>query len=77
MAAIRIRDVPDETRDELAARAALGGRSLQEYLHAQLVDLARRPDPEVLLASVRDRKRRTESELSVSSALADRDADRQ
>jgi hypothetical protein len=34
---ITIRDVPDETRDELAARAALSGRSLQEYLRARLV----------------------------------------
>jgi hypothetical protein len=28
------RDVPDQTRDELASRAALTGRSLQEYLRA-------------------------------------------
>ena len=32
--AITIRDVPDETRDELAARAARAGKSLQEYLRA-------------------------------------------
>jgi plasmid stability protein len=31
---ITIRDVPQKTRDELAARAALTGRSLQEYLRA-------------------------------------------
>jgi plasmid stability protein len=30
MPAITIRDVPDETRAELAARAAATGRSLQE-----------------------------------------------
>jgi plasmid stability protein len=29
---VTIRNVPDETRNELAARAALTGRSLQEYL---------------------------------------------
>src|SRR5262249_15594022 len=46
--AITIRDVPDETRDELAARAASSGRSLQEYLRSQLIELARRPDAEVL-----------------------------
>jgi len=68
--------VPDETRDELAARAALGGRSLQEYLRLQLIELARRPDPDALLARVRERKRRTGSKLSVSSVLAHRDADR-
>ena len=43
---ITIREVPDEARDELAARAARSGRSLQEYLRAELVELARRPDPE-------------------------------
>jgi antitoxin FitA len=76
MTAITIRDVPDETRDELAARAALSGRSLQEYLRAQLIDLARRPDPEALLARVRERKRRTGSALPVSSILTHRDTDR-
>lgn len=76
MAAITIRDVPDDTRDELASRAALSGRSLQEYLRAQLIELAGRPDPEALLARVRDRKRRTGSTLSISSILDHRDADR-
>jgi antitoxin FitA len=74
--AITIRDVPDETRDELAARAALSGRSLQEYVRAQLIELARRPDPEVLLARIRDRKQRTGSRLAVESILGHRDADR-
>ena len=36
--AITIRDVPDEVRDELAARAARSGQSLQEYLRAVLVE---------------------------------------
>jgi antitoxin FitA len=74
--AITIRDVPDETRDELASRAALSGRSLQEYVRAQLIELARRPDAEVLLARVRDRKQRTGSRLSSESILGHRDADR-
>jgi antitoxin FitA len=74
--AITIRDVPDETRDELAARAALSGRSLQEYVRAQLIELARRPDPEVLLARIRERKQRTGSRLAVESILGHRDADR-
>ncbi len=76
MAAITIRDVPDDTRDVLASRAALSGRSLQEYLRAQLIELARRPDPEVLLARVRDRKRRLGNQLSAESILGHRDADR-
>lgn len=74
--AITIRDVPDETRDELAARAASVGRSLQEYLRSQLIELAGRPDAEALLARVRDRKQRTGSRLSAESILAYRDADR-
>jgi antitoxin FitA len=76
MAAITIRDVPDETRDELASRAALSGRSLQEYVRSQLIEIARRPDPDVLLAQVRDRKQRLGSRLSVESILGHRDADR-
>lgn len=47
---ITIRNVPDETSDELAARAALTGRSLQEYLRARLVELAQPPDAELLMA---------------------------
>jgi plasmid stability protein len=74
--AITVRDVPDETRDELAARAALVGRSLQEYVRSQLIELARRPDAEALLSRVRDRKQRTGSRLSAETILAHRDADR-
>lgn len=73
---ITIRDVPEETRDELAARAAATGRSLQEYLRAQLISLASRPDPEVLVARIRDRKGRTGSRLSRERILEHRDADR-
>jgi antitoxin FitA len=76
MPAITIRDVPVETRDELAARAARTGRSLQEYLRAQLIELARRPDAEALLGRVRERKARTASRLSAEQVLAHRDADR-
>ncbi len=73
---ITIRDVPDDTRDELATRAARSGRSLQEYLRAELVELARRPDPEVLLAAVRQRKQHTGTRLSAEAILSHRDSDR-
>jgi len=76
MPAITVRDVPGETRDELAARAARSGRSLQEYLRAELIELARRPDPGTLLARVRERKERTDSRLGRDRILAHRDADR-
>jgi antitoxin FitA len=73
---ITIRDVPDETRDELAARAALTGRSLQEYLRARLVELARQPDAEVLLQRIRARKAAAGASLPAAEILAYRDADR-
>jgi len=73
---ITIRDVPDETSDELAARAALTGRSLQEYLRARLVELAQTPDAEVLMARIRARKAVTSSSTSADRILAHRDADR-
>lgn len=76
MAAVTVRDVPEETRDELAARAARSGRSLQEYLRAELIELARRPDTTLLLADVAERKRRTGTRLSASRILELRDAER-
>jgi plasmid stability protein len=76
MASITVRDLPDDARDELAARAASTGRSLQEFLRAELIDLARRPTADVLMARVRERKLRTDSRLARDRILADRDADR-
>ena len=76
MPSITVRDVPSETRDELAARAARSGRSLQEYLRSTLIDLARRPDPAALAASIRDRKQRLGTTLSAKVILQHRDTDR-
>ncbi len=76
MASITVRDVPDEARDELAARAAATGRSLQEYLRHELIELARRPDPEVLVERIRERKHHTASRLSVDQILRHRDTAR-
>ena len=73
---ITIRDVPDDTSEELAARAALTGRSLQEYLRARLVELASGPDAEVWMAKVRARKTATGGSISVGRVLAHREADR-
>ena len=44
MPAVTIRDVPDDTRDMLASRAAQRGQSLQEYLRNALIDLASQAD---------------------------------
>jgi antitoxin FitA len=73
---ITIRDVPDEVRDELASRASLAGRSLQEHLRAELIELARRPTVPMLMAQVRKRKQSTQSALSAAKILRHRDRDR-
>lgn len=76
MVSITIRDVPQETRNELAARAARSGRSLQEYLRGQLVELAERPDREALMKRIRARVEREGVELSVEQILEAKDADK-
>jgi antitoxin FitA len=74
--AITIRNVPDEVRDELAARAARSGRSLQEYLVRELAGLASKPLVEDVIARARSRSRTTGSALAVDAILDARDADR-
>jgi plasmid stability protein len=74
--AITVRDVPDEVRDELAARAARAGKSLQEYLRGMLVDTAARPPVEDIIARARARIQATGVRADAESILAARDADR-
>jgi len=76
MVAMTIRNVPDDVRDELAARAARSGRSLQEYLLAELTAIASRPDAAVTLAKVRERVRLTGATLTTDDILEARDAGR-
>jgi hypothetical protein len=76
MVAVTIRNVPDEVRAELAARAARSGRSLQEYLVGQLVELASRPDLDTVLDAARARVRAAGSSVTTAQILAARDADR-
>lgn len=76
MPSITVRDVPDATRDELASRAARSGRSLQEYLRQELIDLASRPDPEALARRITERKQRTSTTLSAATIIEHRDAGR-
>jgi plasmid stability protein len=71
-----IRDVPDETRDALASRAARAGQSLQEYVRAQLITIAERPSPDELWDRVRHRIRATGTRLPADVVLEARDADR-
>jgi len=64
---ITIRDVPETVRDELAARAARAGQSMQEFLRGELERLAARPSVEGWLAQVCERKRAGASPASGGS----------
>lgn len=74
--AITVRDVPDEVRDELAARAARAGKSLQEYLRGMLIDSAARPPVDDVIARARARVNATGVRVDAASILAARDSDR-
>lgn len=76
MTTITIRHVPDDVRDELAARAARSGRSLQEYMLAEVIRLSSKPTVADLVDEIRARKQRSGVLLSTEQILDDRDADR-
>jgi plasmid stability protein len=73
---ITVRDIPEQVRDELAARAARQGKSMQEYLRAELERLAAKPSLETWLAGVRARKEAAKSRVSARTILRARSADR-
>jgi antitoxin FitA len=74
--AITIRDVPNAVRDELAARAARAGKSLQEYLRGMLVESASQATLDDVIARARSRVNATGIRVNADSILAARDADR-
>lgn len=74
--AITVRDVPDDVRDELAARAARAGKSLQEYVRGLLVESVARPHVDDVIARARARVDATGVRLDAETILAARDADR-
>ncbi len=76
MVAITIRDVPNEARDELAARAAREGKSLQEYLRGLLLETVAKPSVADVLARARRRVAATGVEVDAQTILDARDADR-
>jgi plasmid stability protein len=73
---ITIRDVPEKVRQELAARAAAQGRSMQEYLRMALERLASRPTADAWLKQVQRRKRASATKVTAEQILSSRDADR-
>lgn len=76
MVAVTVRDIPDHVRDELAARAARGGQSLQEYLRGLLIGAAAKPSPDDVIARARARVHATGARVDAASILAAKDADR-
>jgi len=74
--AITVRGVPAEVRDELAARAARAGKSLQGYLLGMLLDAAARPSVGDVIARARARVDATGMSVNAEAILAARDADR-
>ena len=73
---ITIRDVPENVRDELAARAALQGKSMQEFLRGELERMAARPTVGAWLGEIRKRKNVAQTRVSAKKILRHRDADR-
>ena len=73
---ITIRNVPEEVRDELAARAALKRQSMQEYLRSELERLASLPSLDTVLQEARRRKEASDSNVTTAQILEARDADR-
>jgi plasmid stability protein len=76
MVVVTIRNIPDRVRDELAARAARAGKSLQEYLRGLLVEAADKPSVDEVLARARARVTATGVRIDPNATLAARDADR-
>lgn len=73
---ITIRNVPEDVRDELAARAAKQHKSMQEFLRDELRRIASRPSLESWLETVAERKRCAGTRVTASKILRARDTDR-
>lgn len=73
---ITIRGVPDEVRDELAVRAALQRKSMEEFLRGELERITSRPSIDAWLQDVRTGKEAMGTRIPPSVILRARDADR-
>lgn len=73
---VTIRDIPQAVRDELAARAALEGKSMQEFLRSELIRLSEKPDVRTWVHAVAEKKAHYGTRVSAQSILDARDADR-
>ena len=73
---ITVRGVPEAVRDELAARAASHGQSMQEFLRGELESIASRPSRATWLRQVRERGEATGTVVRPSGILRARNTDR-
>ena len=73
---ITVRNVPEQVRDELAARAARKRQSMQEFLRCELERIASVPSIAEWLEGVRERAGAAESRVAPSVILAARHWDR-
>jgi plasmid stability protein len=75
MPSVQVKDVPEDVHATLRRRAAVAGQSLQEYLLAHLVNEARNPTLDEILARAEQRTGgRASLASAVSAVRADRDA---
>ncbi|MYE22544.1 MAG: hypothetical protein F4Y01_01110 [Gammaproteobacteria bacterium] len=76
MVQITIRNVSENVRNELAARAAMHHQSMQEYLRQELERIVARPTVESWLRAAEERKAASGKTIPASEILKARDADR-
>lgn len=76
MATITIRNVPEETRNILAARAARKGQSLQEFMLGEISRWAEQPTIEQLMDEVRSATHAHGATFTTEEILDDLHADR-
>lgn len=71
---IQLRNVPEALHKQLKSRAALAGRSLSDYLIAELRKAAERPTTDELKARLASRKPVIPDESPAEALRAERDA---
>ncbi|HEV7772386.1 MAG TPA: hypothetical protein VGO48_03725 [Conexibacter sp.] len=75
MRSVQIKNVPDDVHRVLRRRAAVAGKSQQEYLLGLLVDAARKPTLDEIFERVGQRSGgRLSLAFAVEAQRADRDA---
>lgn len=74
MKSLQVRNVPDDVHGRLKSRAALSGRSLSEFVLAELERSLQRPTTDELLARVRALGPSGVTESGAEAVRAERDA---